>query len=80
MDEEVNPREKNGGDRFDRFMFGPGRVHQHETKKEKKRSNPSSPDIGSILENFDTLMESAQNLKPLVNKVYPIVERFWKKK
>ncbi|MGX6442260.1 hypothetical protein ACWM35_03350 [Neobacillus sp. K501] len=80
MDEEVQNKERSDGDRFNRFMFGPGRAHHTEAVKEKERSNPSSPDIVAILENVDSLMKSAQNLKPLINKVYPLVERFWKKK
>lgn len=80
MDEEVQNKERNDGDRFNRFMFGPGRIQHHETKKEKNQSSSSSPDIGAILENVDSLMKSAQNLKPLINKVYPLVERMWKRK
>lgn len=76
----MHNEERKDGDRFNRFMFGEGRVHQQETIKDSRKSNPSSPNIGVILENIDVLMESAQNLKPLINKVYPLVERFWKKK
>lgn len=80
MEEKEQNMERNDDDRFNRFMFGPGRAHHRNTEKESKRSNPSSLDIGAILGDIDVLMKSAQNLKPLLNKVYPLVDRFWKKK
>lgn len=64
---------------FDRFMFGPNRNRRQAVPHKAKRKSSISPDFAAIIENIDTLMDSAQNLKPLVKKVYPIVEQFWKK-
>jgi hypothetical protein len=78
MDEDKQNNEVLPEERFARFMFGGKREHRSE--QQTQTNNQSSIDYGTILENIDILMESAQNLKPVFNKVYPYIEQFWKKK
>ncbi|WP_342430253.1 hypothetical protein [Neobacillus sp. FSL H8-0543] len=67
-------------DRFSSLMFGPSKNVERMVNKEEARPNESSIDIAGLIENYDKLMNSIQNLKPIFNKAYPFVERFWKKK
>ncbi|MEW9053687.1 MAG: hypothetical protein AB2392_21175 [Neobacillus sp.] len=77
MDEDKQNNEVLPEDRFARFMFGEKREHR---SQQQPTNNQSSIDYGTLLENIDILMESAQNLKPVFKKVYPFIEQLWKKK
>jgi hypothetical protein len=66
-------------DRFSRLMFG-DRRESIESKHNNTQFNPTSLDIESILDNINKLRDSSQNLKPLLQMVYPFVEGFIKKK
>lgn len=65
-------------DHFSRFMFGSRRY----SKEEKIAPEPVQPaiDYGELMIHIDALVESAQNLKPLVQHLYPKVLQFLKKK
>jgi hypothetical protein len=82
MEEQPKGNEHNNRshDRFSSLMFGPRKPVERMAKKEESKSNESSIDISGLIENYDKLMDSVQNLKPLFSKAYPIVEKFWKKK
>ncbi len=67
-------------DRFSSLMFGPRKNVEHIIQKEELKPNESSFDIAGLMENYEKLMDSVQNLKPIFRKAYPIVEKFWKKK
>jgi hypothetical protein len=75
-----NEHNNRSHDRFSSLMFGPRKNVDPMVPKEESKSNESSINIAGLLENYDKLMDSVQNLKPLLNKAYPIVEKFWKKK
>ncbi|XJZ28175.1 hypothetical protein ACF5W4_05085 [Bacillota bacterium Lsc_1132] len=61
-------------DHFSRFMFGRAR-----RVPEEKIQQPSI-NYEELMSNIDTLMESARNLKPLFDKVYPKISQFFLKK
>lgn len=67
-------------DRFSRMMFGDRRGSLRGNHDSGSQSNPSSLDIESIVENISKLRDSSQNLKPLIQMVYPFVQGFLKKK
>jgi hypothetical protein len=80
MEEEKMETNQSSEDHFSQFMFG--------TKRKADQSEPSEFETGTqpsinyeeLMIHIDTLMESAKNLKPLFQKVYPFVEQIWKKK
>jgi hypothetical protein len=82
MEEQSKGNEHNNRshDRFSSLMFGPRKNVERMVKKEGTKPNESSIDFSGLIENYDKLMDSVQNLKPLFNKAYPIVEKLWKKK
>ncbi len=67
-------------DRFSRMMFGDKRESVQGKHGSVPQSNPSTLDIESIIENISKLRDSSQNLKPLIQMVYPFVQGFLKKK
>jgi hypothetical protein len=68
-------------DRFTDFMFGPRRREQPYSPESHEPANgPSYINYEQLMVNFDLLMDSIQNLKPLLNKFKPFVQQFWKKK
>ncbi|NYE05508.1 hypothetical protein F4694_002261 [Bacillus niacini] len=67
-------------DRFSRMMFGDRRESIGSKHHNQTQFNPTSLDIESILDNINKLRDSSQNLKPLLQMVYPFVEGFIKKK
>jgi hypothetical protein len=79
MEEDKRGKEHKD-DPFNRLMFGPRREENRTLHQESPEREKSSHNFDGLLENFGSLMDSAQNLKPLFNKVYPLVERFLKKK
>jgi hypothetical protein len=79
MDEEKMETAQNSEDRFSQFMFGTRRETENEPSEIETGTQPSI-NYEEIMIHFDTLMESAKNLKPLFQKVYPFVEQIWKKK
>ncbi|WML43370.1 hypothetical protein [Neobacillus sp. PS3-40] len=80
MEEDQNITKKKGEDRFSDLMFGSRRDNDPDEEPEMKRENQPSIDYGELMIHFDSLMESAKNLKPLFQKVIPFVEQIWKKK
>ena len=75
-----NEHNQNPHDRFSSLMFGLVRMLNVLYQRKNLKPNESSIDITGLIENYDKLMDSVQNLKPLFKKAYPIVEKFWKKK
>jgi hypothetical protein len=73
-------KESHRDDRFSRMMFGDRRESIRGNHPSVPDSNPSSLDIESILENIGKIRDSSQNLKPLFQMVYPLVQGFLKKK
>ncbi|MFJ5760111.1 hypothetical protein ACIQAA_13475 [Neobacillus sp. NPDC093182] len=73
-------KESHREDPFSRMMFGDRRESIRGKHHSFPQSNPSSLDIESIIENISKLRDSSQNLKPLLQMVYPFVESFLKKK
>jgi hypothetical protein len=67
-------------DRFSRMMFGNRRDDLRNHHHEAPNSNQSSINIESLIDSVGKLRESSQNLKPLIQMVYPFVEQFFKKK
>jgi hypothetical protein len=80
MEEDQNSTKKKAEDRFTDLMFGSRRDNDPDEETEMKRENQPSIDYGELMIHFDSLMESAKNLKPLFQKVIPFVEQIWKKK
>ncbi|EKN65398.1 hypothetical protein BABA_20531 [Neobacillus bataviensis LMG 21833] len=71
-------------DRFTSFMFGSRRElhqrnHPHHQHQEPEQ-NQSTINYEELMMNIDTLYESVRGLKPLFDKIYPVIEQFWKKK
>ena len=81
MEEQSKGNEYNNrqNDRFSSLMFGHHRNIEHIKQKEEFKPSESSIDIAGLIENYDKLMDSVQNLRPILIKAYPIVEKFWKK-
>lgn len=73
-------KESHRDDRFSRMMFGDKRESIRGNHHSVPDSNSSSLDIESIFENISKLRDSSQNLKPLIQMVYPFVQGFLKKK
>lgn len=83
VEEENQQSEWSHKDRFSDFMFGPGRKQQleaNEHEHQERYTNHAYIDYEQLMVNFDALMESVQNLKPLFQKFKPFVEQIWKKK
>lgn len=84
---EDHSNEHNRGERnhFDQWLFG-GRAPQQE--KSEDASNPTSYiynimnniNLDELLYNIDTLVNSAQQLKPLYSKAGPLIKQFFKDK
>ncbi len=60
-------------DYFTRFMFGPRKIPE-------KRDQQPGIDYEELMYNIDTLVESARQLKPLFQQVYPKVLQLFQKK
>jgi hypothetical protein len=73
-------KESHRDDRFSRMMFGDRGGSMRGNHHSVPDSNSSSLDIESIIENISKLRDSSQNLKPLIQMVYPFVQGFLKKK
>ncbi len=73
MEEDKNRDSKAARDPFSRMMFG------SKSKLEDNQDQQPSLDYEELMVNIDSLIESAQNLKPLFHKVFPIIEQLWKK-
>ena len=80
MEKERNRHHQNQEDRFSRMMFGNSSEGIRTNSHKAPDSNPSSVNLEAILDNIGKLKESSQNLKPLIQMVYPFVEQFLKKK
>lgn len=80
MDEVHNREERGTEDRFSRFMFGRSREVGQSEHQSVESSPPPAIDYEKIMNDFDSLIESARNLKPLFQKVYPLVREIWKNK
>ena len=78
MENERNRHNQNPEDRFSRMMFGNSSEGMRTNPHNAPDSNPSSVNLEAILDNIGKLKESSQNLKPLIQMVYPFVERFFK--
>ncbi len=78
------PAEEPELDRFSSLMFGPGRgrrqrEHIHRQDGENYQQQ-SGVDYVELMGHIDALYESVQGLKPLFQKVYPVIEQLWKKR
>ncbi|MEH7253490.1 hypothetical protein V7111_15290 [Neobacillus niacini] len=80
MEKEKYRHHQNPEDHFSRMMFGNRSEDMRTTPHKVSDSNPSSINLEAIFDNIEKLKESSQNLKPLVQMVYPFVERFLNKK
>jgi hypothetical protein len=75
---EEEHRTPHSEDRLTEFMFG---SRSTSNDQPEKNSEPQSYiDYEQMFVHIDDLMESARNLKPLFQKVFPFVEQIWKKK
>jgi hypothetical protein len=73
-------KESHRDDRFSRMMFGDRGESKRGKHHSVPQSNSSSLDMESIIESISKLRESSQNLKPILQMVYPFVQGFLKKK
>ncbi|MCQ6280970.1 hypothetical protein [Bacillus sp. EB600] len=73
MEEDKKSDGKVAEDPFSRMMFG------SKSEVEENQVQQASLDYEELMVNIDSLIESAQNLKPLFHKVFPIIEQLWKK-
>ncbi|MBT2756394.1 hypothetical protein J7E71_10555 [Mesobacillus foraminis] len=63
---------------LDRLMFGDARPPKRRKQKEEA-AILSQVNLESLMENIDTLMYTAQELKPIYNKIRPYINQFFKK-
>lgn len=79
LDDQKQDNESQG-DRFSNFMFGGTRREEEERIEEQEfHSNQSFINFEELMGSIDSLVESVQNLKPLFQKIFPFVEKIWKK-
>lgn len=69
---------------FDRMMFGPSRSKQSHPTEPKPRTEDKSDilnqiNLEEIMGHVDALMGSAKELKPMFNKIRPLIDQFLKK-
>ncbi|MCM3570005.1 hypothetical protein [Neobacillus mesonae] len=82
--EQYTPKEIE--DPFTALMFGNRRAEEH--KRQLPADQPlyhpygfySNIDLDAMFGHIDTLIESFRGLKPLFQKVYPVIEQYIKKK
>jgi hypothetical protein len=77
MEEDESRETHNDEDPFTRMMFGSGNPGNRNTENDLLQ--PSGLDFEELMVNIDALVESAKNLKPLFQKVFPVIEKLWKK-
>jgi hypothetical protein len=77
---EEDNKKQDDRDRFTRLMFGSGGGNEKKVTQPTTDPSQASIDFDELMVNIDSLVESAKNLKPLFQKVYPLVEQIWKKK
>lgn len=70
----------NKEDRFSKLMFGESRTGMSRRDHEVPKHTTSSLDLESLFDNIGKLKDSSENLKPLIQMVYPFVQQFLKKK
>lgn len=63
---------------LDRLMFGEGRIPLRRKQKEES-TLLSQVNLESLMENIDTFMYTAQELKPIYHKIRPYINQFFKK-
>ncbi|MED1470210.1 MULTISPECIES: hypothetical protein [Bacillus] len=80
MDENLQEDVRDHGNMFDQFMFGPGQRRQEQLQPPETNYSQNYIDYGELIVHLDTLVDSARNLKPLFQNIYPFIEQFWKKK
>jgi hypothetical protein len=80
MEKDQNNNELSREDRLTNFMFGTRRDLDQSEQPEVSESNQPTIDYDELMIHIDTLMESAKNLKPLFQKVYPLIGKIWQKK
>jgi hypothetical protein len=80
MDEDQKSNEQSREDRLTNFMFGTRRNADQDELPGISSSNQPTIDYEELMIHIDTLMESAKNLKPMFQKVYPFIEKIWQKK
>jgi len=68
------------GEKFNDFMFGPGRSMEANNTQPNENPNQHYIDYVEVMVNIDILMESVKNLRPLFDKVYPFIIQIWKRK
>lgn len=80
VDIEKEP-ERRSKPQHDDWLFG-GRERPHEDDSLNGKVNHILNNINyeELMNNIDTLMTSASQLKPLLKKASPFLEQFWKKK
>ncbi|EIJ81863.1 hypothetical protein PB1_02950 [Bacillus methanolicus PB1] len=67
-------------DPFTRFMFGPRRrPSERKTQNNHSKNTVDQIDYMLLMENIDMLLDSAKQLKPLLNKITPFINQFIKK-
>lgn len=76
MENEDNKSRHAAEDPFTTMMFG--RRNSVNTENENEQQSYTI-NYEELMVNIDKLVESAQNLKPLFHKVYPMIEQLWKK-
>ena len=66
---------------FDRLMFGPRERNQSTVENEQEKDNTILDQINAeeVMSYIDTLMGTAQQLKPMFSKIRPFVDQFLKK-
>lgn len=77
---EKNEKEEWGHDPFTALMFGSRATDRHGRQIHQPAAQEQGINYEELMLNIDKLMESAKGLKPLFQKIYPVIEQFWKKK
>ncbi|WP_442599169.1 hypothetical protein [Neobacillus sp. D3-1R] len=76
-----NNKRSQSDDPISKFMFGDKtRRNDSIDEIENENSNNSTIDYEQLFNTFDTLVESASKLKPLLSKVTPLIEKHFLKK
>ncbi|MEH7335844.1 hypothetical protein V7161_24780 [Neobacillus drentensis] len=83
---QANIEDEKHQDRFTSLMFGSRRPHHERTPlfgnrhSQNSQQNHSDIDYEQLMLSIDAIWESVQDLKPIFQKFYPFIQKFWKKK
>lgn len=80
MEEKQNRNDLGREDRINNFMFGTRSGMDQGRHPEALETKQSTIDYEELMIHIDTLMESTKDLKPLFQKMYPLIGKIWPKK